>query len=129
MQKQVPFGNVAVILLGDVMQMCPISGRYIFLSPRNSQFLLTHELDPLWHKFEVITLEINHRQGKDKEYADTLNRIRVGQETESDIEKLKEKVRSKTHLDIMKEKDALFIFGTNYEVNKVNSFYSKWESL
>ena len=50
MQKQVPFGNVAVILLGDIMQMCPISGRYIFLSPRNSQFLLTHELDPLWKK-------------------------------------------------------------------------------
>ena len=120
MQRQAPFGNVAVIVLGDVMQMCPISGRYIFLPPRNTQFHLTYELDPLWEKFDVITLEMNHRQGEDREYANTLNRIRVGQETESDIEKLKDRVRNKKHPDIIKERDALYIFGTNALVNKMN---------
>ena len=50
-----------------------------------------------------------------------LNRIRVGQETSDDISKLKEKVRHQDHDDIKKEKDALFIFGTNKKVNQVNN--------
>ena len=84
-QMGVPLGNVAILVLGDLMQMSPISGRFIFLAPRNSQFLLTSEMDPLWNKFEVINLEINHRQGEDKVYADMLNRIRTGQDTSDDI--------------------------------------------
>jgi energy-coupling factor transporter ATP-binding protein EcfA2 len=112
-QMGVPLGNIAILVLGDLMQMCPISGRYIFLNPRNEQFLLTSEMDPLWKKFNCINLEINHRQGEDKEYADMLNRIRIGEQTTEDIEKLKERVRSENHADIKREKDALFIFGTN----------------
>ena len=119
-QIDLPFGNVAIFVLGDLMQMPPISGRFIFLPPRNSQFYLTSEIDPLWNKFECINLEINHRQGEDKTYADILNRIRTGDETSDDIEKLKEKVRSEDHNAVKKEKDALYIFGTNAKVNKVN---------
>jgi ATP-dependent DNA helicase PIF1 len=40
-QMGVPLENVAIFVLGDLLQMCPISGRYIFLNPRNSQFFLT----------------------------------------------------------------------------------------
>ena len=119
-QLGVPMGNIAVIVLGDLMQMCPISGRYIFRQPRDSQFILSHEIDPLWHKFECINLEINHRQGKDKEYAEMLNRIRVGKQTSEDISKLQERVRYASHEDIVNEKDALFIYGTNINVNKMN---------
>ena len=63
-QKTEPFGNIAVFLLGDLMQMSPICGRYIFLEPINSQFSLAHDIDPLWRKFQCINLEINHRQGE-----------------------------------------------------------------
>ena len=106
-QKGVPLGNVAIFVLGDLMQMCPISGRYIFLNPRNSQFFLTSEIDPLWEKFQCINLEINHRQGEDKEYANMLNRIRIGEEIAEDIRKLEERVRDENHVDIRNEKDAL----------------------
>ena len=78
-------------------------------------------MDPLWQKFECINLEINHRQGEDKEYANILNRIRTGDQTADDIEKLKERVRGEKHHDIKKEKDALFIFGTNKKVNEMNN--------
>ena len=115
-QSAVPMGNVAIFVLGDLMQMRPIAGRYIFMPPSNSQFGLTDEIDPLWRKFQCINLEINHRQGEDKSYADALNRIRIGEQTEEDIQKLKERVRKKDHEDIKKEKDALFIFGTNEKV-------------
>ena len=100
--------------------MCPISGRYIFLNPRNSQFFLTSEIDPLWGKFECINLEINHRQGDDKEYANMLNRIRIGEEADEDIRKLKERVRDENHVDTKNEKDAIYIFGTNKKVNQMN---------
>ena len=103
-QMGVPLGNIAIFVLGDLMQMCPISGRFIFLEPRNTQFFLTSEIDPLWPKFECINLEINHRQGEDKDYADMLNRIRVGKQTSDDIQKLKERVRNENHEDIKKEK-------------------------
>ena len=78
-------------------------------------------MDPLWKKFQCINLEINHRQGEDKDYANMLNIIRVGQETSKDIKKLKERVRHQDHADIKKEKDALYIFGTNKKVNEVNN--------
>ena len=120
MQKPVPFGNVAVIVLGDPMQMRPISGRYIFHCPRNQQFLLTYELDSLWKKFDCLTLEINHRQGDDRKYAETLNRIRVGEEIEDDIQILKDKVRNEKHLDIRNAEEALYIYGTNQKVNQMN---------
>ena len=99
-QIAMPFGNVATFVLGDLMQMRPISGRYIFQEPENSQFELSSEIDPLWNKFQCINLEINHRQGEDKTYADTLNRIRIGQETSADINELKktcQKKRSSRH--------------------------------
>ena len=120
-QMGVPLGNVALFILGDLMQMRPISGRFIFLNPRNEQFLLTSELDPLWKKFKCINLEINHRQGEYKEYANMLNRIRVGQETREDIAKLNERVRKENHRDIKREKEALYIFGTNKKVNQMNN--------
>ena len=50
-----------------------------------------------------------------------LNRIRVGNETPEDIKDLKERVRKESHPDIKKEKDALYIFGTNLKVNQMNN--------
>ena len=101
--------------------MSPISGRFIFREPRDQQFTLSHDLDPLWQKFQCINLEKNHRQGEDKDYAEMLNRIRIGEETPEDIQKLKERVRNENHDDIIKENDALYIFGTNKNVNKMNN--------
>ena len=72
-------------------------------------------------RFDVINLEINHRQGEDRDFADMLNRIRVGKETPNDIEQLKQRVRDLNHEDIKREKDALFIFGTNKKVNQMNN--------
>ena len=120
-QIDLPFGNVAIFVLGDLMQMRPITGRYIFCEPRDSQFSLVNDIDPLWKKFQCINLEINHRQGKDKEYAETLNRIRIGKETLEDIKILKERVRKADHKDITKSSDALFIYGTNKKVNAMNN--------
>ena len=120
-QKTWPFGNIAIFAFGDIMQMKPVKGRYIMQDPRNEQFELGCRMDPLWRKFECINLEINHRQGEDKAYADMLNRIRIGADTPEDIEKLRERVRDINHPDIRKEHDAIYIFGTNKKVNQMNN--------
>ena len=76
--------------------------------PVTKQFWIAYEIDSLWHKFECIILENNHRQGEDKEYANMLNRIRVGQETSEDIAKLNERVRGENHRDIQKKQSPFF---------------------
>ena len=95
-----PFGGVAIILFGDMLQLRPVLGSFAFEEPKNPEFHATYALENRWHMFSVINLEVNHRQGKDKEYADILNRMRTGDLTEEDIKILKTRVRPKHHEDI-----------------------------
>ena len=73
-----------------------------------------------WQNFKVINLEENHRQGDDRVYADVPNRIRIGEQTESDIELLKTRVRQPSDSDIIEAKDAIYISAKNKEVKKIN---------
>ena len=102
------FGGVKVILFGDLAQLKPILGRYIFAPPNNADYRLSYGdgTDSLWRRFKVINLEKNHRQGKDKDYADILNRVRVGKHTKEDIATLNTRARKKGHPDLRK---TLFI--------------------
>ena len=97
-----PFGGVSVIAFGDLMQLAPTIGRYVFQEPANPDFHITHRLDERWQMFSSILLEKNHRQGKDKLYADLLNRVRVGEQTEEDLELLTSRVRKEKHKDLKK---------------------------
>ena len=76
-------------------------------------------MDPLWEKCKVHLLKTNHRQGKDKEYADILNRIRVGEQTKEDLKRLNTRVFPRDSPLI--PKDALLITGTNAIVNNYNN--------
>ena len=64
-------------------------------------------------------MEENHRQGDDRSYADMLNRIRIGDQTNEDIEELQKRVRKKGHPDL-KDRNALFLFGKNKPVDDMN---------
>ena len=59
------FGGVSIFCFGDILQLQPVCGKYIFDRPSNPSYHLTYELDSRWRKFKVLNLEINHRQGKD----------------------------------------------------------------
>ena len=74
-RPDLPFGGVSVVLLGDLLQLKPVLGHFVFQSPNNKELELAHMMDSLWEKFEVITLKTNHRQGDDKPYAELLNRV------------------------------------------------------
>ena len=119
-QNERPFGGVALLCFGDLLQIKPVKGRYIFDDPKCDDFHLASCVQSHWKKMQIVNLEENHRQGDDKMYAEMLNRIRTGCQTEEDITKLKERVRHKTHKDL-KDKDALYLFGKNVPVNEMNT--------
>ena len=76
-----------VYLIGDPAQLKPVLGSYIFATPNCPDYKLAYGdgTESLWRSFKVINLEENHRQGKDKDYADMLNRMRMGKQTREDI--------------------------------------------
>ena len=117
----VPFGGVAIFCFGDLLQLQPVAGRYIFDVPQGSAYYLTHSLMPRWHMLKVLNLEINHRQGKDKQYANMLNRIRVGKQTKEDIEVLEQRVRPLNHKDL--KEVSLYIVCTKVACARINMEY------
>ena len=58
------FGGIAVILVGDLLQLAPVKANYIFNVPRNPHFAAYHDANPLWKSFDSMILKWNHRQGK-----------------------------------------------------------------
>ena len=111
------FGGVVIFYMGDIMQLRPCKGSFIFDEPKCKDYLLPFLCKTHWISFDVIFLEENHRQGGDHEYAEMLNRIRVGQQTTQDIDILKTRVRPEGHPDLC---GAMYISCTNKSVNKMN---------
>ena len=119
-QNNLPFGGVSLVILGDLMQLRPVTGSFVFDLTSNHKLRGAQLIDNLWEKFEVINLKTNHRQGENKEYAEFLQRVRFGLYTEDDKTLLRTRVfaRNDKSLPI---KDALMVSGTNLVVNKWNS--------
>ena len=119
-QNDQPFGGVALLCFGDLLQIKPVKGRYIFDDPKCIEFQLASCIKSHWQNMQIVNLEVNHRQGDDKIYAEILNRIRVGSHTEDDMKNLRERVRPKNHKDL-KDKNALYLFGKNKPVDEINT--------
>ena len=120
-RTNLPFGGVAILDLGDILQLRPVLGAFPFEKPKNPEFHATFNMENRWELFSVLNLEINHRQGEDKVYAEMLNRIRVGKMTEEDISKLKTRVRPKNHPDL--QEISLYIVPTRKACAKFNGEY------
>ena len=118
-QNKLFFGGVSIVLLGDLLQLAPVNGKYIFRKPRQSSYRRTDVWVSLWKEFKVINLVQNHRQGADGDWADLLNRTRIGENTKEDIEKLESRIRVMGHPDI--PDNAMFVAGTRVAVHKINT--------
>ena len=68
----------------------------------------------LWDMFQNIELTHNHRQAEDWEYAEMLNRIRMNQHTEDDLNTLASRISD------LSPPDALYVFGKNIPCKKHN---------
>ena len=117
----IPFGGICVILAGDLTQLCPFEGRYIFEKPLHGDgFKLLYSLDRgLWGEFDFYFLTKNHRQGSSGEYAEILKRISMNAVTDKDMAILQTRWRNKTDKDL--PTDALRLMLTNEKVNHWNA--------
>ena len=94
------FGNVAVLLVGDLMQLKPVRAGYIFRSPKNEENYDRHIIAPLFDEFTLMPLTTNHRQRENQEFCQLLERLRFGRHdidgiptlTIADIEVLERRV-------------------------------------
>ena len=120
-QKEIPFGGISLFVFGDLMQLRPVLGRFIFDDPLRTDYKSVHQANPRWPMFQSTILEKNHRQGKDKDYADLLNRLRIGCHTEEDLEILETRIKKQTEIDF-KQVD-LFIGGKLKPCTKLNENY------
>ena len=68
-------------------------------------------------------LERNHRQGNDKSYAELLNRVRVGQQTEDDMELLRTRIRRSNHPDL--KEASLYIVCKRKDCAMINAQFLK----
>ena len=117
-QTEALFGNVSVILVGDLMQLPPVKANYIFQEPlRDSHLKAFHSVANIFASFTPHVLLHNHRQGESRIFAESLNRIREGEMCEDDVKLLESRITNEEFLD----DKAMHIFYTNKEVNDHNN--------
>ena len=117
-QNGLPFGNVALICFGDLLQIKPVSGPFVFSLPSNPVFQLNECQNSIWNKFKPIELKTNHRSGAFHEYAELLNRVRTGEQTDDDIKQMNLRVFARNSKDLPKE--AVFCSGENKIIDEYN---------
>ena len=122
-ENKKPFGGVSILAFGDFCQLRPVKGRFVFETPINENFKTTNNFGCRWDMFQCVELVENHRQGKDHEYADLLNRARTGDHTKEDMELLKSRVRPPGHPDL--ENASLYIIPTKKPCAIMNDIYIK----
>ena len=115
------FGGRSVLLVGDIMQLGPVKASAIYKEPKSidSRAMFHSEKLNLWNNCQSVLLETNFRQGEGA-WTKMLNRIRVGEQTDEDIEILEK--RPSSLLSRKEYNDAIHLFYTNIEVNRHNEY-------
>ncbi|CAF1475069.1 unnamed protein product [Adineta steineri] len=72
------FGNIPVLLFGDLAQCEPVAAKQIFWRAPGETFSLWGDL------FRPINFNINMRQGEDRQFFDILSRMRLGEYNQDD---------------------------------------------
>ena len=116
--NNLPFGGLGIMFVGDILQLKPVKGRFIFEEPKDEGHAIYYRETSLWHSLEAITLKHNHRQGEGSKWTQTLNRFRTGEQTEVDISLLRNRCITKMSKNY--PHSACHLFFTNREVHDHN---------
>ena len=110
------FGGISIVVVGDFYQLPPVKAKPAFSPFKNELFNLSHP----WEQFRMLELMKIMRQPGDHSFTEILNRIRLGQLSEDDKEKLCTRIIKKS--DDNYPYDALHIWAENEPVDKNNEF-------
>ena len=116
--NQEPFGGVHIILVGDLFQLRPVGDGWIFANATNNYAPLAPNL---WQShFTMYELTEIMRQKDDAQFAELLNRIRVGEQTKDDINTLQTRSIKRDGQEYQNLRNELHLFPCNAEVDAHN---------
>ena len=84
----IPFANKSVIAFGDLYQLPPVRGKYVFAVVEDPVSQLYH----FWHLFQMVELVEVVRQQGDNQFIQLLNNLRVGNVSDNCIKILQSKI-------------------------------------
>ncbi|CAF4168613.1 unnamed protein product, partial [Adineta steineri] len=124
------FGNIPVLLFGDLAQCEPVAAKQIFWRPPGETFSLWADL------FRPINFNINMRQGEDRQFFDILCRMRLGEYNEEDEILIKSRsIRKEDNPLYYKDRlaelqstefaNAIYAYSTRAKTNERNSIKIK----
>ena len=114
--SRVLYANKSMLVVGDVLQLPPVNGTFVFAPPKDKNLREFNDALPVWESFEPYVLRENHRQGDANVWANILNELRIGNVTEEALSLLKSRVTDQPFLD----ESAMHVFYTNAEVAEHN---------
>ena len=111
------FGGLSVIAVGDLYQLKPVTGSWIFLDlDKESSSLARNLWKDLFKLYELVDIM---RQKDDLQFAHLLNRLRLNELTDKDQDTLQTRLISPESKDY--QKDVLHLFAENAGVDKHNN--------
>ena len=87
MQNSSPFGGVSLLAVIDFLQLSPVNEKGVFKKPSKGSYRSFNGW--LWEKFQLHELVEIVQQSSDPDFAQLLNRVREGQQTNSDVFRIK----------------------------------------
>lgn len=117
LQNNNPFGNVSILVVGDLYQLCPVFASHVFHVFVPDDY---SEIAPTttWELFTMYELTEIQRQIGDIEFCSLLIRMSRGEMTDRDIQLIRS--RKVTDRNIPPN-DAIRLFFTNQECENYNT--------
>ena len=113
-----PFGGLSIIAVGDLYQLQPVFDKWIF--ERGNDVYSTLPTNIWKEYFSMFELTEIMRQKDDKDFAELLNRLREGKQTQDDITVLKSRVLKSKPGEPNYPASLTHVFSTNVLVNTHN---------
>ena len=114
-----PFGGCHMLCIGDLFQLQPVCDPWIFLLPKEGMRSLG--LNPWSENFKLYELKTIMRQKDHQPFAQLLNRLREGNQTEEDLDYLESKcIREKFSNTNYPYKGITHLYSRNQDVEDFN---------
>ncbi|GBC12209.2 PIF1-like helicase domain-containing protein [Rhizophagus irregularis DAOM 181602=DAOM 197198] len=105
-KSPVPFGGIPTLLIGDIAQLPPVSGKQVFYAPE-------------WQEFFPLFLTTSHRQ-QVRSFYNILEEMRIGNISSETRRLIDEKVQSYQSNNEMST-DTTYIFGFRHSADSINN--------
>ena len=118
MQNSLPFGGVSVLAVGDFLQLPPVNEKGVFMKVTKGSYSSFNGW--LWQDFSLHELVEIVRQSGDPDFAQLLNRVREGKQTDNDIIQIKALANTNTSAW---PDEFVRVFLNNYLAGKENEVF------